>query len=189
MNLCKCGCGRATTIAKASDKRWGRVKGQYTSFIAGHGRRGIHESDEVRIARYSITRDSGCVEWTGASCKDGYALFTPYGQPIKRLARYLWEQKNGPLSPVEYICHRCDNPSCINLAHCFVGTTQDNMDDMKEKSRQCQGERHANTTLTISQVRAIRRAKCSNEFLTRLYLVGETTISNIKAGRTWKNIK
>lgn len=41
-------------------------------------------------------------------------------------------------------CHTCDNPWCINPDHLYIGTIDDNIDDMIERGRSNRGERHWN---------------------------------------------
>jgi hypothetical protein len=85
-----------------------------------------------------------CWPWTGArASKDGRGRFSVNGR--NRLApRVAWALTNG-CDPVGCVCHSCDNPSCVNPAHLWVGTVRDNNLDMFAKGR-AHGNRLAERT-------------------------------------------
>lgn len=71
-----------------------------------------------------------CWVWTGPTTDKGYGKFkntTAY--------RYSYELLVGPVPDRLHVLHRCDNPPCVNPAHLFVGTHQDNMRDKIAKGR------------------------------------------------------
>ena len=76
-----------------------------------------------------------CWEWAGHQDKDGYGRVR-INKVDCRAHRVSWEWHNGrKLQPDELVCHRCDNPSCVNPAHLFVGSAQDNWWDCVRKGR------------------------------------------------------
>jgi hypothetical protein len=75
-----------------------------------------------------------CVEWQGARMARGYGRLRVNGRQM--LAhRVAWERANGPIPEGYVICHRCDNPPCVNVDHLFLGTQRDNVYDMCAKGR------------------------------------------------------
>jgi len=92
-----------------------------------------------------------------------------------------------------FVCHTCDNRKCVNPAHCFLGTHQDNMDDMVTKNRQNKGEAHGRAKLTENEVAAIRGLYAYSRYfslrkLGELFEVSHATISYIINNKIWAHV-
>src|SRR6185437_13664372 len=89
------------------------------------------------------------------------------------------------------VLHRCDNPSCVNPDHLFVGTTTDNMRDMVSKGRNActKGERHPGAKLNASKAFEIKWRSAMGESrnsLAREFSVTKPMIKNIALNRSWQ---
>lgn len=77
-----------------------------------------------------------CWIWTGGKTSKNYGSFKYYqdrsaiGAHVSSHLFYIGEVPNGMR-----VCHRCDNPPCVNPEHLFLGSNSDNMKDMVAKDR------------------------------------------------------
>ena len=118
--------------------------------------------------------ETGCIEWTGYRMKSGHGRLRIDGEKI--LAhRYAWSLEHGDIPEcsthygTKVICHRCDNPSCCNVDHLFIGTQADNIKDMDEKGRRSinippikKGSESPSAKLTEIDVIEIRRLRAEH---------------------------
>lgn len=139
-----------------------------------------------------------CWTWTAGTNNKGYG-YIGKGAPSRKMLqahRLSYELHNGPIAVGEgyhgtCVLHECDNPSCVNPVHLFLGTVQDNMRDRDEKGRQAGRERHGNSKLTEGKASEIRShyVRGSRTYgmnaLARKHGVGSSTIWRIVHGESW----
>lgn len=151
-------------------------------------------SDWDRLQSRIVVNENGCHIWTAAKDDDGYAVGWLDGKQ-GRVARILWEKENGPIEPKTLqICHVCDNPPCVNLGHCFLGTAKDNSDDKRKKSRESRGVRSNVAVLndeTVAMLRVLTKSGLSvAQAVSRLGLnCSESAACSACTGKTWSHVE
>ena len=90
------------------------------------------------LSKVNTTEEDQCWEWQGTKNQKGYGrvCFRINGKERKVAAHRLSYALTHNLDPGHLmVCHACDNPSCINPNHLFLGTAKDNYWDSKSKGR------------------------------------------------------
>lgn len=150
-------------------------------------------------AAFTVDQSSGCWVWSGPKSGRGYCEIFIGGVKLRahRVAYVLWR---GPIPYGLYICHHCDNPSCINPDHLFAGTAADNSLDQVSKGRHpaktmpeafVKGENHPAAKLSnsdIPQIIRLRAEKKSLREIGALYGIAPATVSNVVHGRNWSSV-
>jgi len=194
--LCECGCMRPAPIAKRNNTKLHHVKGQPVRFIVGHQRKNKFTPIEERFWKF-VQKTNTCWIWTGAKTNGGYGVLNDGSNHVVRAHRLSYEMHYSPIPNVLDVCHHCDNPSCVNPAHLFLGTPTENAADMVMKNRVSrthnpQGEKHPMSKLTETQVASIRAAYIphvvSLNTLANKYHVSKRTILFIIQGKHWKQV-
>jgi len=141
---------------------------------------------------------SGCFNWNGGLDQDGYGSVM-LSKKRYRAHRASYEVFRGPIPDGHFVCHHCDNPSCINPAHLFTGTNQDNVTDCRKKGRfnagnhgnHARGENAGPARLTAEQVLDIRKRSSDGELhrdIAATFATSPQNIEHIVSRRSWKHI-
>lgn len=95
----------------------------------------LEDVNEEAFHNKYVKLQSGCWEWVGPKNWHGYGMYYQRYKKFRahRLSYFL---KNPEFDQSLVICHKCDNPLCVNPDHLFPGTMMDNVEDMIEKGRQ-----------------------------------------------------
>ena len=135
-----------------------------------------------------------CWPWQGGLSVYGYGVFATHvlGRTRQIKSHRLALIFSGVHVPDDrYVCHRCDNPRCVNPAHLFIGTAIDNNRDRDAKGRgggrKIRGENHPGAKLTREQVAEIRASAESSRRVAKKYGVSFSMVCMIRRGDAWND--
>ena len=115
----------------------------------------------ARIKRYGVLDPkTGCIIWTASVNHSGYGKI---GYTFNGKKKFIgahqaaWIVTNGPIPRGMFVCHKCDNPPCVNDNHLFLGSSLDNSRDSVRKGRNSKGISHGMVKLTERKIQEIRK--------------------------------
>lgn len=123
---------------------------------------------------------------------DGYVQFGRKRKHIKA-HRLAYEIFVGEIPAGLWVLHRCDFRPCVNPAHLFLGTDQDNSDDKirKGRSRHPRGVENGRAKLDDDKVREVRILvkQFSQRKVARMLSMSRRAIQSIINGRNWSHVE
>lgn len=131
----------------------------------------------------------GCWIWIGARNRRGYGAFGLRGRRIDMAHRISYQWSVGrSIGDGLYVCHHCDNPTCVRPSHLFEGTPSQNTTDCARK------ERLANAILTNAQVEQLRSLAILEsvhttewiEEMARRFSVNAGTVTRAISGKSYE---
>lgn len=134
-----------------------------------------------------------CIEWEGCRDVDGYGIVYIERKSFKA-HRLAWMEIHGEIPSILRVCHKCDNPPCININHLFVGTDADNLRDSRNKGRHQYrvhyGVDNGNSKLTVEDVAFIKQNQgvVPIKALAMRFGVSRDTVYNIYKEKVWKYV-
>ena len=118
------------------------------------------------LSKIEDNEDTEC--WLWCNTKEGkYGLFS-YGGKQTTAHRKSYLLFIGDIADGMEVCHKCDNPRCVNPDHLFLGTHSDNMRDKMMKGRG-RGPSKITNVILIDIITMVE-SNCSNREITTKYL-------------------
>ncbi len=134
--------------------------------------------------KVDITDLFSCWNWLGHKNKLGYGTIDiKYKSVLAH--RFFWSLYYGDIPKGFQINHKCDNPSCVNPAHLYLGTQKDNVKDRVNRNR-------SNTsTLTkndVINIRCLRKEGKLYSEIAQLFNINQSSIGRICRYERWNHI-
>lgn len=129
--------------------------------------------------------ETPCWEWTSSKNRQGYGVIGAGGSEGKQLLahRVSWNFAYGTIPNNLCVLHRCDNPSCVNPTHLWLGSRTDNVKDMDKKER-----RASLRKLTKEQIITIFHDTRTLTLISKDYKIHKSLVWQIKKGKTHSKI-
>ena len=133
-----------------------------------------------------------CWDWLAYRNPGGYGMFW-YKKRLQLAHRVSWQIHKGSIPKGLCVLHVCDNPSCVNPEHLWLGTRIDNNNDKVRKGRAQHmfGEENGRARFTKEQVLELRQLWHAGATLSELagrFARPAASIHHAVSGYTWSHL-
>lgn len=187
--LCKCDCGSQKVIRSSSLRR-GSTNSCGCKKTERHRQTRLSALNWTPrfFSMFVVGGIDECWEWAGRRDENGYGRFDSIALTSTLASRASYQAHYGDVPAHLFVCHRCDNPPCVNPRHLFLGTAADNVADMiaKKRDRRPTGEANGAAVLTAETVSFIRESPLSLRAVAKLVGVTYGHVGKIRRMEWWK---
>jgi hypothetical protein len=90
-----------------------------------------------QILANTTRNENGCMVWNGTKKNGGYGVISLGGGRFTKVTRIVMSRLGYNMTDKKkYVCHKCDNTSCVNPDHLFIGSSSDNQKDHWQKVKE-----------------------------------------------------
>ncbi|MBU1621785.1 MAG: HNH endonuclease [Gammaproteobacteria bacterium] len=131
--------------------------------------------------KVDIKSDEECWPWKAGKFSSGYGEIKIKGKNLKA-HRVAWELLNGEIPEGKQCLHNCDNRSCCNPSHLYIGTQSDNNLDIQHRNSGHSGRLSKFKTEGVLEIRRMHKEGYSAYEIAVKFNSGERHIRKICKG-------
>jgi hypothetical protein len=139
-----------------------------------------------------VNKTEDCWLWEGTTHRryGAFRRFVDGKWTMFKAHRYAYEYFIGEIPPKMFVCHKCDNPKCVNPAHLWLGTAQENVTDKMQKGRHIVGLKTKGTNLNMEIAQQIRECFKTKNLkypeIAKMFNTNTSQVCRIIKNQIWK---